>query len=230
MVIDHTRNGSDDSIYTEDHISFLLWKNRSLLLKQRYGKGNAISPSSNKHSICIELEDDTKDCSDFIEKKSKIKIPDLVVSDSLTIDEDDSDIYSVVSDKGISFAGEGKYSGNNIYLAVSGSGHLKVKSKNPLLRYKKKIKLSGIFSEAPTSDMLCDGDSENGCGLDADFPIEDALVSPLIDIVARSIISYSSVPSDMMNNAVDDKEGYPLLGVGAKMAKQRKAKDEEEEA
>lgn len=55
MILDELKIQSDDSIFTEDHIIYLINKVRPLLLENKYKKAQDIS-DSNYQTICLDLE------------------------------------------------------------------------------------------------------------------------------------------------------------------------------
>ena len=55
MCLDEVKLHSDDALFTEDHIIFLLGKYRVFLLKQRYSDIKKQIPESNYQTICLDL-------------------------------------------------------------------------------------------------------------------------------------------------------------------------------
>jgi len=55
MCLDELHLTSDDSLFNEDHILFLINKYRAFLLKQRYSDIKRQIPESNYQTICLDL-------------------------------------------------------------------------------------------------------------------------------------------------------------------------------
>ena len=55
MCLDELKLYSDDALYTEEHIMFLLGKYRTFLIKQRYSDVKKQIPESNYQTICLDL-------------------------------------------------------------------------------------------------------------------------------------------------------------------------------
>ena len=56
MCLDELHLTSDDSLFNEDHILFLINKYRAFLLKQRYSDIKRQIPESNYQTICLDLQ------------------------------------------------------------------------------------------------------------------------------------------------------------------------------
>ena len=70
-----------------------------------------------------------------------------------------------------------------------------------------KIRLTGVFENIESvSDLLCDdsGNSINCDIMDKTFPIEDALVPPIIELVVKELLGAEYIKKDEENNAKDD--------------------------
>ena len=77
MCMDEVKLNSDDAIYTEDHVVFLLNKYRSFVLKKELEKENKQLSSSNGQTICldlIEIRDENNPCGEsmLIQNMKKI--------------------------------------------------------------------------------------------------------------------------------------------------------------
>ena len=70
-------------------------------------------------------------------------------------------------------------------------------------------KLTGIFENAEeASELSCDNSSTETCDiLDRDFPLEDSLIAPLIELVTRELSPSLAAPEDKTNNADDGLSG-----------------------
>ena len=73
--------------------------------------------------------------------------------------------------------------------------------------YLEKVRFTGIFQDSmQASDLQCPND--NGdiiCNsIDRTFPIEDALIPPLIELVVKELLGAEYIKKDEDNNAKDD--------------------------
>lgn len=213
MVLDELKGMSDDFTFTEDHIAFLCGKYRSFLLKQRYYTDikKAIS-ESNYQTICLDLIEvpaiSGEVCEGGSYLKSKDKIPvTLMIGNPRVypIDYYQGEIAYVSRDR-MRYVGYNKWMKNIIYCSIAPDGYLYFKSWNPQFLYLEKVKFTAIFEDAnEVSNLTCDGDESTTCDLMGRiFPIEEALVPPLIELVVNELRKAEYAPSDENNNADDD--------------------------
>lgn len=112
-----------------------------------------------------------------------------------------------ISRERMKYIGYNKYMQNIIYASIAPDNYLYLKSSNPQYLYLKKVRITGIFEDAEAASKLqCSDDcSTETCDiLDKDFPIEDALVSPLVQLIVEELTKSEYKPSDDENNAKDD--------------------------
>lgn len=212
MCLDEVKIHSDDSYFEEEHVQFLLDKWRAFLLKQRYGDIRKQIPESNYQEICLPVEEtnmiEGSLCGGETYLKSIDKIPD-------TIKVGNPSVYptnyfnaqiSFVDKTRMRHIGHNKYLGNIIYASLLSDQHLYLKSANPQYLHLDKVRMSAIFSDSQEAAKLaCDNDGEGICEvIDMRFPIEDALIPPLIELVVKELLGASYRPTDDVNNANDD--------------------------
>lgn len=211
MVLDMLKEQSDDATFTEEHIIFLAGRYRSFLLKQRYANDlKKRIPESNYQTICLNLErQDGEACVEPSFLKSTEEIPTLLPAGTIRIYPTginfSGNIEYTNADR-IKYVGNNKWLQNIIYAARGNNNHLLLKSNNPQFLYLKKVTLRGIFENAEeASDLECDnqGNIEACDILDRDFPIEDALIVPLIELILKDLIPSVTAPEDKANDAND---------------------------
>ena len=95
---------------------------------------------------------------------------------------------------------------NIIYCSKAPDGYLYFKSWNPQFLYLEKVSFNAIFEDAKeASEMACPEENGAICKLeDKEFPIEDALVPPLVELVVKELRGPEYSPKDEDNNAHDD--------------------------
>lgn len=208
MVLDKLKLYSDDSIYTEDHIMFLLKNYRTFLLKQKYSDIKKQIPESNYQTICLDLIEvpaiSGEPCEGGSYLRSKEKIPFLMkigITKVYPIDYYQGEI-TYVSKERMRYVGYNKYLQNIIYCSLGPDNYLYFKSSNPQHLYLEKVKITGIFEDLQSaSELQCDKECEL---LDRTFPIEESLVPQLIQLVTEELYKPSRSNEDDNNNAKDD--------------------------
>lgn len=213
MVLDELKGMSDDFTFTEDHIAFLLGKLRSFLLKQRYYADIKKTISeSNYQTICLDLIEvpaisgETCEGGSYLRSKNKIPVTLMIGNPRVyPIDYYQGEIAYVSRDR-MRYVGYNKWMKNIIYCSIAPDGYLYFKSWNPQFLYLEKVKFTAIFEDAnEVSNLTCDGNESTTCDLmDRIFPIEEALVPPLIELVVNELRKAEYAPSDENNNADDD--------------------------
>ena len=213
MVLDELKLSSDDAQFTEDHVMFLLNKYRTFLLKQRYSDIKKQIPESNYQTICLDLIQVPAISGDACEGgtylRSKEKIPFLMkigIPRVYPLDYYQGEITYVSRDR-MRYVGYNKFLQNIIYCSIGPDNYLYFKSSNPQYLYLEKVKFTGIFQDSmQASDLQCpDDNGETVCNpIDRIFPIEDALVPPLIELVVKELAGPVYKPDDEANNAKDD--------------------------
>ena len=213
LVLDEIKGTSDDFTYTEEHVMFLLSKYRSFLLKQRYSDIKKQMPESNYQTVCLDLIEVPAICGEPCEGgtylRSKDKIPftmQIGTPRVYPIDFYQGDISFVSRDR-MRYVGYNRFLQNIIYCSIAPDGYLYFKSFNPQFLYLEKVRFTAIFQDSiQASKLQCpDYDGDTVCDvLDSQFPIEDALIPPLVELVVRELGSASANSDDNENNAKDD--------------------------
>ena len=213
MCLDELKLYSDDALYTEEHIMFLLGKYRTFLIKQRYSDVKKQIPESNYQTICLDLIEvpaiSGEPCEGGSYLRSKEKIPFLMKIGNprvYPIDYYQGEITYVSRDR-MRYVGYNKYLQNIIYASLGPDNYLYFKSFNPQFLYLEKVRMTGIFEDTlAASGLQCPDESGNTvCDvLDREFPIENALIPPLIQLVVEELTKAEYKPEDKENNSDDD--------------------------
>ena len=209
LVLDELKLISDDSSFTEDHVIFLLSKYRAFLLKQRYSDIRKDIPLSNYQTLCLDLEEhegiEGLPCEGTYMRSTK-KIPSTVDIGQPKVHSEDyfnGEIAYIPRDR-MEYVGHNKWLQNIIYAAKAPDGYLYLKSSNPQLYYLEKVRFTGVFSDVEEASELECEQSESCDILDKEFPLEDALIPPLIDLTVKELTGAVYKPEDPNNNATDD--------------------------
>ena len=213
MCLDELKLYSDDALYTEEHIMFLLGKYRTFLIKQRYSDVKKQIPESNYQTICLDLIEvpaiSGEPCEGGSYLRSKEKIPFLMKIGNprvYPIDYYQGEITYVSRDR-MRYVGHNKYLQNIIYASLGPDNYLYFKSINPQFLYLEKVRMTGIFEDPKAaSELQCPDESgDTVCDvLDREFPIEAALVPPLIELVVKELLGVEYRPDDKTNDAKDE--------------------------
>lgn len=213
MVLDELKLYSDDALYTEEHVMFLFSKYRTFLLKQRYSDVKKQIPESNYQTICLDLIEvpaiSGEPCEGGSYLRSKEKIPFLMkIGNPMVypVDYYQGEI-TYVSRERMRYVGYNKYLKNIIYASIGPDNYLYFKSFNPQYLYLEKARMTGIFGDPQAaSELQCpDENGDTVCDvLDKTFPIEDALIPPMIELVVKELVGAEYRPKDESNNAKDE--------------------------
>ena len=213
MVLDELKLVSDDSHFQEEHVLFLLDKYRTFLLKQRYSDVRKEIPDSNYQTICIDLEQTNAingmPCEGPDYMKSTQKIPYMMQIGTQKISSLDyfQGNFTYVNNERFKYVGSNKYLKNQIYGTIAPDSHLYLKSNNPQVYYLEKVKVTGIFEDSSkAAELQCpDADGNTTCDvMDKTFPLEEALIPPMIELVVKELSGAEYKPKDPLNDAADN--------------------------
>ena len=115
---------------------------------------------------------------------------------------------TVVPMERFKYVGHNRYLQNIIYATIGPDNYLYLTSPNKQFTYLEEIKLTGIFEDAASAaEYDCNKiEREDPCidKLDLNYPIEEALIEPLIEYVVKVMSGYIYRPKDNVNNSNDD--------------------------
>ena len=209
-ILDLLKQSSDDSYYTQEHVLFLASKMRAAILKQAYSNIKKEIPESNYQTICLDLIPaiDDEPCEGGSYLRSQQEIP-------ATLTIGNTQIYPVdyyqgeitfVSRERMRYVGHNKWLQNIIYASLGPDQHLYFKSSNPQYMYLKKVRMTSIFEDAESAaELQCDSEGEKACDvLDTPFPLEEGLVTSLIELAVKFLSGSIYKPKDPDNDASDN--------------------------
>lgn len=213
LVLDELKMVSDDSHFREEHILFLLDKYRTFILKQRYNDIKKAIPDSNYQTICLTLVKvdaiDGGSCDGTQYLKSVETIPNTTVIASPKLSSLDlfQGNIQFVSRERFKWAGKGRYAQNIIYGTIATDNHLYIKSSNPQFLYLEKVKLTAVFEDsAMASQLSCFSEQDtSACDvMDNTFPMEEALIPPMVELIVKELSGAVYKPKDILNDAADN--------------------------
>lgn len=212
FCLDSLKLSSDDSYFTEEHVMFLLNKYRGLLLKQRYSDVKKNIPDSNYQTICLDLIEvpaiPDEECEGGSYLRTKTPIPYLMKIGSpkiYPIDYFQGGNMTLVSMQRMRYVGYNRWLPNIIYAALGPDNYLYLKSNNPQFLYMQKARVTGIFEDPEKAlELQCDEDNKLCEPMDAVFPLEEALIPVLLELVIKELSGSVYRPEDKENNADDN--------------------------
>lgn len=210
LVLDELKLTSDDALFNEEHVMFLLGKYRGLLLKQQYKDIKKEIPESNYQTLCLDLIQvpaiTGEPCEGGTYLRSKEKIPFLMpVATPRVYPEDyyQGDI-TYVSRERMKYVGYNRWLPNIIYASIGPDNYLYFKSFNPQFLYLEKARLTGIFEEPEkAAELECNRDESTCDPMDMKFPLEEALIPQVVELVVKELSRPEYLPEDKQNNADD---------------------------
>lgn len=103
------------------------------------------------------------------------------------------------------YVGHNRWLQNIIYASLGPDQYLYFKSSNPQYRYLEKVRMIGIFEDAESAaELQCDSDGNATCDvLDTPFPLEEGLVTSLIEMAVKFLSGSIYKPKDTDNDAAD---------------------------
>lgn len=202
---------SDDSYYTEEHVMFLLNKFRGLLLKQQYKDIKKKIPESNYQTICLPVKivpaiaGDPCEGGVYLRSEYKIPFPMSIATPRIYAEDYYQGNITYVSRERMKYVGYNRWLSNIIYASIGPDNYLYFKSFNPQYLYLKNIKLTGIFEDPEkVAEYSCNKDESTCDPMDIKFPLEEALIPQVIELVVKELSIGIYKPSDKENDASDD--------------------------
>lgn len=234
MINDELKLLSDDSSFTIEHILFLCSKYRAYLIKVDNLNKKLLQylglESPLYQTLCLELEevdpsDSQYSCDGGTVLKSKVKIPDALSKITVNLNNFFKSANLVyINPNRFKYQGCNKWLKSLIYASVLPNGYLYLKSSDTRFRYLESVKVSGVFSDPEEANKYSCDKNDTPCDfMDADYPIEDYMVSAIIQYVVQELSNSIYRPADNKNNANDD-----LHTIG-QIPKQQNNNNEEQE-
>lgn len=233
MALDELKLISNDATYTPEHLIFLADNYRALLLDRRYRdarKGEVTR--SNYQEICLDLIEvpaiPGTSCAGVYLRSTK-KMPSVMnigIKHIYPVDYFTSEHISYIPLERMPYVGNNKWLSNIIYVTKGPDDYLYLKSSNPQFLYLKKLRIDAVFQNAQeVAAFACSAQSEGNCDiLDSEFPLEDTLISPLIQMMVQELSGAGYLPTDKQNNASDDMSG--MMRINPKTTKSTKTEEE----
>lgn len=209
MILDFTKQISDDSQFNEDHVMFLCSKYRNYILNQQYLTNKKTISEADYQIVQIPLIlVETDICPNEIVLRSKDKISFTMTIGEKSIYPTDlvhyrSKIVFVDSER-FPYVGN-KFTKNIIYAMIGADNYLYLKSANSDFRYLESVTIKALFENIQEMSLL----DANACGcdiMDIRFPLEDAWINTLINLVVNDLTKGIYSLRDTSNDAMDTSD------------------------
>lgn len=216
IVFDELKLSSDDSPWEVEHIIFLLNKYRAILTKQRYGGAKKDVPLE-YYQIWelgqLELPTNNTDVrrTFSFEKPvpSILNLHGVLLETSISYHtapleenyttgyiENNIDVNFINPDR-FKYLGYNKWLSSQPYATIGYDHKLYISSTADFLNGKY-FRIQGVFENPTDFQDTTDGK------LDMYFPVEQALVQPIIDLIVKELGNVLYLPKDGENNSSDD--------------------------
>lgn len=208
MVLDELKLSSDDSFFNEEHIAFLINKYRNFILKQQYKDIRKDIPESNYQIANVELIEVPAisgipcEGGTFLKSKNKISFLLPVGTNRIYTEGYYNKEISLISKERFRYIGYNKWLKDFIYATLGPDSYLYLNSANPQFLELENIYITGIF-ENPEEVYDLNNPSEYSFA-DSHYPLEEALIPPVIELVVKELSVPRYSPEDNTNNAKDD--------------------------
>lgn len=204
MVLDEIKAKTDDFYYTEDHIIFLIDKYRAFLLKQKYKTPKSVVLNSNYMYIQIpnHIITDNKIFTNFKWEIISIGVPRVLL---YPIHPDQKEhALNYCTEERRYFLRQSQFLKNINYFYFLNNELVLDLGKSFFTTYKDVetvIKVKAVF-ESPSKLYTYINPSIDV--LEQDIPLEESLISPLLEMVVKDLTSAMFKPEDDINNGKDE--------------------------
>lgn len=209
MIVDITKQISDDSQFNEDHIKMLCGKYRNYILNSQYSTHKKSISDANYQIVKINLEQDFVDiCPNETVLKSVEEVPFTMTIGEKNIYPVDyfgrRNKFTYVDYNRFPYAGN-SFTHSNIYVTIGPDNHLYLKSMDENFLYIKAVEIRALFNDIDKVALL---DAEScGCDInDTRFPLEDAWINTLINLVVTDLVRGIYQLRDTSNDAFDSSD------------------------
>lgn len=222
MVLDQNKLSGDDAYVEPEHVLFMLSKVRAYLITQKYQKLKSQIGSANFQTLNFKLEpvESMANCLNGQQTylmKSTEKVPHLLLMS-------DYEGYTEIAPKGIYGApinftfvnnirfnsvGYGRFSRNQTYVTIGPDNYIYLKSHNEDVTMLEELTLRAVFEDIENAALLTTETDTCGNAIQCDifdcvFPMEEGLITPLLETTGNYIYQMASKSKDVRNNAADD--------------------------
>lgn len=211
MVLDQLRIISDDSLWEPEHIIYLLNKHRAFIIKQRYSGRKKDVPLATYQSFKVQLNDwsGNNTTTSTTKLPTVLNLNGIELESSITIPDNniqDLNVNLVPIDR-LKYVGYNTYLFHQIYVSIGYDNKLYLKCAESIDRLPTTLQCNMILENPMDVIPFLPIEDSPMNTIDLEFPVEEALVAPIVDMVIKELASSNYLPSDNKNNASDDMSG-----------------------
>lgn len=224
MVLDRNKLSNDDAYIGIEHVMFLASKLRAYILTSKYKQIKTQIAPSNFQTLKVELDGGGTDCacntSGMYIVKSAKKIPELLLINNyeghVMINPVDSfgcsASFNMVSPTRFLTVGSNKWQRLQSYATVGDDRHLYIKSADSTIEDLEAVQITAVFENAEEAAKMqaeaeydeCNPQQTPCDALDMEFPLEEGLITLLIDNLSQALFQTVSLPQDIKNSSNDE--------------------------
>lgn len=225
MVLDHNKLSNDDSYIEPEHILYIVSKLRAYLLSSKYQKNAAQISNSNFQTITLTLEpvNDLCGCDNggMYMMKSTTQVPNVLLLNNyegLTVANPTATfgcatVFNFVNTTRFNYVGYNKWLTNQQYVTIGPDNYLYIKSANSDILELDSLQVTAVFENADkAAELIADYNRNQECSdettvcdiMDAQFPLEEGLITLLIDNASQFIYQMSMKSRDIKNSSNDE--------------------------
>lgn len=208
IITDLSKTISDDSNFNQDHILFLACKYRNYIINSQYLNLKKTIPASNYQTICIDVvPTDNNICGVDNALRSVEPIPNILPLGTITVSPSAGFQYgkfSYVPYQRYKYTGNSRFANKTQYVTIGPDNYLYIKSNSHDVAFIDKVCITGIFDDILNVAKI--GECMDCDYLDTKFPLEDAFVNSLIQLVVNDITGGAWRLRDTDNDAYDSTD------------------------
>lgn len=211
IITDLTKTMSDDNQFNEDHIKFLCGKYRNYIINSQYGSEKKHIPDTNYQTFKIDLErvQHNDICPNTVLLRSSEPIPFMMpIGEKIIYPSDMFGVRSklvLVPSNRFQYVDSNKYTKNIIYGTIGPDNYLYLRSCNRNFMFLNSVEIKGLFEDIEKASML-DASTCRCDIMDTRFPLEDAWVNTLINLVITDLTRGIYTLRDTNNDAFDSSD------------------------
>lgn len=221
MVLDRSKLLGDDSYVEPEHVLFIISRLRAYLLTSKYQKTKAQMSPSNMQTLTVGLEPSEESCAcGAYMLRSTETLPQTLMLNNYEGLTSVSPVglsvcrtnFNFVSAARFPFAGESKWQRMMSYACIAPDNRLYVKSSDPIIEDLEAASVTTVFEDAEKAAQMeakaeydsCKPDETPCDVMDMRFPLEEGLVTLLIENAGAVVYETSMKPKDDKNSANDE--------------------------
>lgn len=222
MVMDRCKLLGDDNYVEPEHALFIISRLRAYLLTSKYQKAKAQMSPSNMQTLTVELEPAGEPCScgNAFTLRSVKELPNTLMLNNYEGVTNITPVglavcktnFNFVSAARFPFAGESRWQKMMSYACIAADNHLYIKSSDSLIEDLEAVNITTVFEDVEKAAQAEAQDKYDECAegqtpcdvMDMRFPLEEGLVTLLIENAAQTIQDTAAKPKDDKNSSNDE--------------------------